>query len=192
MVCLQDCVVLSVLVAQHHTIWLWQSPLISELIWICPVAASCGRPGLRYVVCPTGSLFHPRQHKELDLVFFSPFEPITLTPNAVCTTMQRNRVPMFYDTASSSNLPSLYICLARNVLGRVPLTSSFVQGNRTLTCPTALVPARDSEQWLAAGMGLASLSRWRRQQLPARFMSSTLGFGIRAGISHARFINKPR
>ena len=27
---------------------------------------------------------------------------------------------MLYDTASSSNLPSLYLCLARNVLGRAP------------------------------------------------------------------------
>ena len=54
-------------------------------------------------VCPTGPLHHPRQHKELAQVFFSTLEPITLTPNAVT---QSNGVPMFYDTASSSNLPS--------------------------------------------------------------------------------------
>ena len=70
------------------------------------------RPQLffRCLMCPTGSIRHPRQHKELTLVFFSTFELITLTPNAVT---QRNRVPMFYDTANSSNLPSMYICLAR-------------------------------------------------------------------------------
>ena len=54
-------------------------------------------------VCPTGSLQTPSKHKELALVFFSTFEPITLTPGAVT---QRNGVPMIYDTASSSNLPS--------------------------------------------------------------------------------------
>ena len=67
----------------------------------------------------TVSLRHPRQHKEVALVFVSTFEPIALTPNAGT---QRNEVPMLYDTASSSNLPSLYPCLARNVLGRVPHT----------------------------------------------------------------------
>ena len=75
------------------------------------------RPELffRCTVCPTGSLQTPSKHKdsELALVFFSTFEPITLTPGAVT---QRNGVPMLYDTASSSNLPSLYLCLARNAI----------------------------------------------------------------------------
>ena len=90
------------------------------------------RPQLffRCTVCPTGSLQTPSKHKELALVFFSTLEPITLSPGAVT---QRNGVPMLYDTASSSNLPSLYLCLARNVLGRVPLTPCFVRGNRTPT-----------------------------------------------------------
>ena len=74
--------------------------------------------------------YHPRQHKELALVFFSTFEPIKLTPNAFT---QRNGVPMFYYTAGSINLPSLYICLARNVLGRMPLMPCFMTGNRTPT-----------------------------------------------------------
>ena len=38
---------------------------------------------------------------------------------------------MFYDPASSSNLPCLYIFVARKILGRVPLTPCFVRGNRT-------------------------------------------------------------
>ena len=57
-------------------------------------------------VCPTRSLRHPWQDKVLVLVFslaVSTFEPITLTPNAVRVT-PRNGVPMFCDTASSSNL----------------------------------------------------------------------------------------
>jgi len=92
------------------------------------------RPQLffRCTVCPTGSLQRQSQHKELALVFFSTFKPISLTPNAL---MQRNGVPMFDDTASSSNLPSLYICSAKNVLGRVPLLPCFVDGNSTPTLP---------------------------------------------------------
>ena len=127
---------------------------------------SHARPQLffRCTGCPTGSLQTPSKHKELALVFFSTFEPITLTPGAVT---QRNGVPMLYDTASSSNLPSLYLCLARNVLGRVPLTPCFVRGNRT---PTA------REMWLTAGMELATA---------AGFMRSTFGCGIMAGVSHA-------
>ena len=60
------------------------------------------RPQLffRCTVCPTCSLRHPRQHKELALVFVSTFEPTSLIPNAV---MQRNEVPIFYYPASSSN-----------------------------------------------------------------------------------------
>ena len=89
------------------------SPSTSELTWICPVTASVlyARPQLffRCTVCPTGSLQTPSKHKELYLVFFSTFEPITLTPGVVT---QRNGGPMLYDTASSSNLPSLYLCLA--------------------------------------------------------------------------------
>ena len=121
---------------RSHTVLPLPCPSTSELTWICQVTASCGTPGLffRCTVCPTGSLQTPSKHKELALVFFSTFEPITLTPGAVT---QRNGVPMLYDTvtASSSNLPSLYLCLARNVLGRVPLTPCFVRGNRTPTLP---------------------------------------------------------
>ena len=66
----------------------------------------------------------------LALVFFSTLESFTfkLTPDAV---KQRNGVHMLYDAASSSNLPSLHLCLARNVLGRAPLKPCFVRGNRT-------------------------------------------------------------
>ena len=121
-----------------HTIRPRPSPSTSELTWICPVTASCGMPGLscspfQGTVRPTGSLHTLRKYKELALVFFSTFEPITLTPDAVT---QCNGVAISYDTASSSNLPSLYLCLARNVLGRVPLTPCFeVRGSRTPALP---------------------------------------------------------
>jgi hypothetical protein len=42
---------------------------------------------------------------------------------------------MFYDSASSTNLPSLYLCRAENVLGRVPLMPCFMGGNSTRTLP---------------------------------------------------------
>jgi len=74
------------------------------------------------------------RHTELSLVFFSTFEPIKLTPNSV---MQSNGVPMFFDTASSTNLPSLYVCSLRaeNVLGRVPLMPCYIGGNAHPTLP---------------------------------------------------------
>ena len=40
---------------------------------------------------------------------------------------------MFYDSASSTNLPSLYLCRAENVLGHVPMMLCFVAGNSTPT-----------------------------------------------------------
>ena len=45
---------------------------------------------------------------------------------------------MLYDSASSSNEPSLYICRVSNVLGRVPLMSCFVAGNKHPTLPHSI------------------------------------------------------
>ena len=83
------------------------------------------RPQLFFhgTVGPTVSLGRLSQYKELALVFVSTFEPITVTPNAI---MQCNGMPLFYDTASSSKLPTLNICWAKNELGRVPLMQYFV------------------------------------------------------------------
>jgi hypothetical protein len=93
-----------------------------------------GRPQLFFkcTVAPTGHLHHKGRHMELALVFFSTFEPIDLTPNSL---MQRNGVPMFFDSASSSSLPSLYLCKTDNVLGRVPLMPCYLRGNQTPTLP---------------------------------------------------------
>ena len=91
-------------------------------------------------------------HKELSLVFFSTFEPINITPHSV---MQRNGVPMLYDTASSSNLPSLYICPVSNVLGRVPLIPCFIAGNKHPTLPHSNV-AGQREVMITMLVGAAS------------------------------------
>jgi hypothetical protein len=64
--------------------------------------------------------------KEVSLVFFSTFEPVELTPDSF---MQRQGVPMLFDSASCSALPSLYICPVKNILGRVPMIPCFVGGN---------------------------------------------------------------
>ena len=63
------------------------------------------------------------------LVFFSTFEPMNITPHWV---MQLNGVSKLYDSASSSNEPSLYICPVSNVLGSVPLIPCFLAGKKML------------------------------------------------------------
>jgi hypothetical protein len=64
-------------------------------------------------LCPTGQAEDKFSHREIYLVFFSTFEPISLTPDSC---MQKNGIPML-----SSLLPTLYVCPVENVLGRVPL-----------------------------------------------------------------------
>ena len=70
----------------------------------------------------------------MSLVFFSAMEPIDLTPDSV---LQEQKVPMLYDTASSSAIPTLYImiCNVKNVLGRVPLMPCFLEGSSHHTIP---------------------------------------------------------
>jgi hypothetical protein len=45
-------------------------------------------------VCPTGHMGDGPSHKDVSLVFFSTFEPISLTPDSC---MQRKGVPMLYE-----------------------------------------------------------------------------------------------
>ena len=137
-----------------HTIRPRPSPSTLQLIWIsCNGLLWYARPQLffRCTVCPTGSLQTPSKHKELALVFFSTFEPITLTPGAVT---QRNGVPMLYDTASSYNLPGCtFAWLGTSWAGCYSRHASCV-GTGLQPCPTALETAR--ELWLTAGMELAT------------------------------------
>ena len=75
------------------------------------------------------------RHLEVTLAFFSTFEPVDLTPDSI---MQQEGVPMLFDSASCAALPSLYLCHAKNVLGRVPMIPSFVAGNAHPTIPHSL------------------------------------------------------
>ena len=73
------------------------------------------RPQLFFkcTLCPTGEMGNTRRHKEFSLVFFSTFEPISLTPDSC---MQQKGVPMLYKR-SRTVLPSLTVSLSRTYLG---------------------------------------------------------------------------
>ncbi len=58
----------------------------------------------------------------------------SLMPNRG-SVMQRNGVPLFFDSANSTNLPSLHICRIGNVLGCVPLMPCYISGNTHPTLP---------------------------------------------------------
>lgn len=91
------------------------------------------RPQLFFscTVCPAGAQDEPRQHTKLDLVFFTTFEPIMLTPGSI---MQSNGVPMVYE-AARNQIPSLYVAPVENMLGRVPLIPCFLEGQAVNTIP---------------------------------------------------------
>ena len=79
--------------------------------------------------------------------------------------MQRNGVLMFYDTASSSGIePSLYLCPAGNVLGRVPMLPCFVAGNKHPTLPHSIGSRQgavaDTRPDAGNGSRLYELSPW--------------------------------
>ena len=95
-------------------------------------------------------------------MFFSTFEPISLTPNSF---MQRSGIPMVYERAASQ-LPTLYVCPVKNVLGRVPLVPCYLKGNSHNTIPFSLrqhVPngaAADSRQDSGTGSRLFEVNIW--------------------------------
>ena len=68
---------------------------------------------------------------QVQLVFFSTFEPVVLP---MCCPMDAMGVQKLY---ASSDTPILYVGLAANVLGRVPLMPLFL-GNYTPTIPHQL------------------------------------------------------
>ena len=113
-------------------------------------------------LCPTGRLQDTSSHREVSLVFFSTFEPISLTPDSC---MQRNGIPMLYERAASQ-LPTLYVCPVENVLGRVPLLPCYLKGNVHNTIPFSLrhqVPAgaaADSRQDSGTGSRLFEVNVW--------------------------------
>jgi hypothetical protein len=81
--------------------------------------------------CPTGGRLQTCRHMEMDLVFFSKFEPIKLTPDSH---IQQKGVPMLYEHGDKQ-VPTLHICPVGNVLGRVPLIPCFLRGNTAPTIP---------------------------------------------------------
>ncbi len=95
-------------------------------------------------------------------MFFSTFEPISLTPDSC---MQRNGIPMLYERASSQ-LSTLYVCPVEYVLGRVPLIPCFLRGNNDNTIPHSLwhhVPdgaAADSRPYSGTGSRLFEVNIW--------------------------------
>ena len=113
-------------------------------------------------LCPTGQMADKASHQEFSLVFFSTFEPISLTPDSC---MQRNGIPMLYERAASQ-LPTLYVCPVENVLGRVPLMPCNLKGNSQNTIPHSLrqlVPAgaaADSRPDSGTGSRLYEVNTW--------------------------------
>jgi hypothetical protein len=67
----------------------------------------------------------PHRQKEVSLVFFSTFEPISLTPDRC---MQRKGVPMLYERAATV-LQTLYVCPVENVICSLPLIPCYLNGN---------------------------------------------------------------
>ena len=160
MVCLQDCVVL---VINNHTIRLLQSPLISELTCICPVAASCVMPSLS---CSFGVLCAPlapfvipvskqqcsstatcEQHKELALKFL--FLALDWTNGGPET---RAAAALVVFSTFEPIIVTPNVVLKRNgVRPWVLRTQCFVQGNGTPTLPHSFGnsqgAAADSRYW---------------------------------------------
>jgi hypothetical protein len=113
-------------------------------------------------LCPTGQTEDKYSHREVSLVFFSTFEPISLTPDSC---MQKNGIPMLYERASSQ-LPTLYVCPVENVLSGVPLMPCYLKENLLNTIPHSLrhaVPAgaaADSRPDSGTGSRLFEVNIW--------------------------------
>jgi hypothetical protein len=74
---------------------------------------------------PTGRLQDTSSHRKVSLVFFSKFEPISLSSDSY---MQRNGIPMVYKR-DDPQLPTKYVCPVENVLGQVPILPCYLKGN---------------------------------------------------------------
>jgi hypothetical protein len=75
-------------------------------------------------LCPAGQMEDKGSHREVSLVFYSTFEPISLPRDSY---MQSSGIPMLYEQAASQ-LPTLYVFPVVNVLGRVPLIPYYMMG----------------------------------------------------------------
>ena len=112
-------------------------------------------------VCRRGHQDNRPSHKELSLVFFSTFEPINLSPDYV---MQGEKeLPMLYEL-SERQLPTLYVCPAENMLGRVPLIPCYLAGNTHPTIPYGMrggnLGETDSRADSGTGSKLFEVNLW--------------------------------
>ena len=91
------------------------------------------RPQLFFscMVCPRGHKETQASHMKLSLVFFNTFDPIDLSQQSI---MAKKGIPMLCEDAPSQ-LPTLYICPATNVLGRIPLIPCYMDGQTHATIP---------------------------------------------------------
>ena len=126
-------------------------------------------------LCPTGQMEDKASHLEFSLVFFSTFEPISLTPDSC---MQRNGpgIPMLYERAASQ-LQTLYVCPRENVLGRVPLMLATSKGTFTTQFLTPL-----GTRFLMARLPIPGQTAGQA----ACFSRSTFGCGAMGGRSPER------
>jgi hypothetical protein len=106
--------------------------------------------------------------------FFRIFEPINLHIDSV---MKCEGVSMFYNSASSTNLPSLYLCRAENVLGSVPMMQCFVGGKKHAHPAPSILQLRRSCSLLPIPA--------RGEATEVSCTSSTSGCGGMAGANHA-------
>jgi hypothetical protein len=122
------------------------------------------RPQLFFdcTLCPTGAMDDSGANQHVSLVFFSTFEPISLTPDSC---MQRKGVPMLYERAAYQ-VPTLYCCPVDNVLGRVPLLPCYLTGSTVNTIPYSCrsqIPrgaAADSRRESGTGGRLFEVNIW--------------------------------
>jgi hypothetical protein len=122
------------------------------------------RPQLFFMcsLCPTGQIKDKSSHREVSLVSFSTFEPISLPRDRY---LQKIGIPMLFEPAASQ-LPTLYVCPVESVLGRVPLLPCYMMGNRQNTIPHALryhIPsgaAADSRPNSGTGSRLFEVNIW--------------------------------
>ncbi len=125
----------------------------------------CEAPSFLYLYRMSNwSYGHTTSHnlKDVSLVFFNTFEPISLTPESC---MQRKGVPMMYERAVSQ-VPLLYVCPVENVLGRVPLIPCYLNDNSVNTIPHCFrdkIPmeaAADSRPDNKSGSRLFEINMW--------------------------------
>jgi hypothetical protein len=102
-------------------------------------------------------------HKDVSLVFFSTFEPFSLTSESC---MQRKGVPMLYERAAAQ-VPSLYVCPVENVFGLVSLIpmnhSMLPEWQLSQYCFRGKIPreaAADSRPDSGTGSRLFEINMW--------------------------------